>query len=84
MTELCATGTANARRLPEVFYAVWRRLDDFDWLGAAERTAAVFKDLNLHDFAGQNVRNEQHAPLVSGNKDATVRDLLNGRFEFAA
>jgi hypothetical protein len=84
VTEFGTTGTTDTGRLPEVLHALWRRLDDFDWLGAAERTATVFEDLNLDYLTWQHVRDEQDSSLVSGNEDATVRDLLDGRFDFAA
>jgi len=59
-------------------------LDDLVRLGSAERTAAVFKDSDLNYLTGQDVRDEEHTTLMPGDEDATVRDLLNGRFDFAA
>ena len=84
MAEFCATSAANPSRLPEVSDSIGRWLDDFERLGSAERTTAIFKDSDLDYLTGEDVRDEQNAPLMSGNEDATVRDLLNGRFDFAA
>ena len=47
-----ATGTAGASLLPEVFHAIWRWFDDFDWFGSTERAAAVFKNAHLGLLAG--------------------------------
>jgi hypothetical protein len=77
VTELGATGTANAGLLPYLWNAVFRSLKNFGWFGTAERAAAVFIDNGLDLLSWQHVRYENYATVVTGNKDATVRDFFD-------
>jgi hypothetical protein len=84
VSELSATGTADTGGLPEVLHAVWRWLDDFGRLGSAERTTAIFKNFDAHNLTWQDVRNEDDPTLVAGDENATVGNLFDGCFKFAA
>lgn len=60
---------------PHVIAAVRRRLEHLERLGPPEALAVVTRgDLGAHALAGNGVRHEHHATLVTGDEGAAVRD----------
>jgi hypothetical protein len=83
VAKLCTAGTADAGLIPDVFDAVCRCSQNLLRLCATERSPAIFIDQSANLFAWQNVRDEDHSPLVSSHEDSAVCNFFDVEFEHA-